>query len=79
MNNTKYENLCVMANFTGPSHYTEILIFSVIHIVMCILLHSIFNEDIVSFVYLCNDRQLIIMNLTYYYVMNKLDLLMNEL
>ena len=28
---------------------------------MCILLRSVFNEDIVSFVYHCNDRQLIIM------------------
>jgi len=29
---------------------------------MCILLCSVFNEDTVSFMYLCNDRELIIMN-----------------
>jgi len=46
---------------------------------MCILLCSIFNEDTVSFMYLCNDRELIIMNSRLLYDDNKLLLLVNEL
>jgi len=46
---------------SGTSHYTDSHIQCYSY-VMCILLCSIFSEDTVLFMYLCNDRELISMN-----------------
>ena len=53
---------CIMHEWHQSLHRFSYLVLFISSYVMCILLCSIFNEDNVSFMYLCNDRELMIMN-----------------